>query len=101
MYRPNPLPIPPVEADEVYVQKLRNSMSEMNLVKENAIRTENYSLADQTRLKMTALQQQLVKMEHQLNADILTNCVTMWQEELAAEVAAAVRNLGVFRKVIN
>ncbi|KAJ3288624.1 hypothetical protein HK104_008062 [Borealophlyctis nickersoniae] len=98
MYSPQSVRNNAVEADELYVQKLRNSINEMNIVKETAIRTENYALADQTRNKVISLQAQLVKMEHQLNADILTNCVTRWQDDLAGVVTAQLAKLAQFRQ---
>ncbi|KAJ3049692.1 hypothetical protein HK097_009334, partial [Rhizophlyctis rosea] len=90
MYSPQAIPNNAVEADELYVQKLRNAINEMSLVKETAIRTENYALADQTRNKVMALQSQLVKMEHQLNADVITNSVTRWLDDLSAWVGEVV-----------
>jgi hypothetical protein len=71
----------------------------MNLVKESAIRSENYILADQTRQKILAFQTQLVKMEHQLNADIIINTITAWQSQLADTIAKYLTNLSAFRKV--
>ncbi|KAJ3044954.1 hypothetical protein HDV00_000238 [Rhizophlyctis rosea] len=95
MYSPQAIPNNAVEADELYVQKLRNAINEMSLVKETAIRTENYSLADQTRNKIMALQAQLMKMEHQLNADVITNCVTRWLEDLAAWMVGNLGKTGI------
>src|SRR5215469_12695512 len=83
---------------QIYVEKLRESISEMSRIKESAIREENYALADQTKMKVTALHMQLIKMEHQLNADILTNCITQWQNELASEITSQLKT-GKFRQV--
>ncbi|KAJ3127740.1 hypothetical protein HK098_005857 [Nowakowskiella sp. JEL0407] len=94
MYRHNILPPPNREVDEVYLYKLKSTLLEMNELKEAAIREENYSLADQSRLKMTALKIQVVKMEHQLNADIISNCTSQWQNELSLEMSALLRNPG-------
>ncbi|KAJ3196625.1 hypothetical protein HK101_008306 [Irineochytrium annulatum] len=87
-----------VEADLIYVQKIQNSLAELGMVKETAIRAENYMLADQTHQKMLALQLQLVKMEHQLNADIVVNAITAWQTSLADAVTRHLTNLSGFRK---
>ncbi|KAJ3102961.1 hypothetical protein HDU97_000200 [Phlyctochytrium planicorne] len=87
-----------VEADLIYVQKVQNSLAELNVVKETAIRAENYILADQTRQKMLALQLQLVKMEHQLNADIVVNAITSWQNSLAESIQTNLTNLSTYRK---
>ncbi|KAI9332311.1 hypothetical protein DFJ73DRAFT_897510 [Zopfochytrium polystomum] len=100
MYRSTIVPQQGIDADQVYVQKIRNSLAEMNLVKETAIRTENYMLADQTRQKMVALQAQLVKMEHQLNADILINAITAWQVGLADSINKHLLDLSGFRKAV-
>ncbi len=59
------------------------SIQEMVSLKESAIQQENYSLADQTRTKLTALRLQLLKMEHQFNADLITNFITSWHDDLA------------------
>ncbi|KAI8848959.1 hypothetical protein BC829DRAFT_443421 [Chytridium lagenaria] len=69
----------------------------LNVVKETAIRAENYILADQTRQKMLALQLQLVKMEHQLNADIIVNAITAWQNGLAESISTQLQNLSGYR----
>ncbi|KAJ1549706.1 hypothetical protein HK096_010952, partial [Nowakowskiella sp. JEL0078] len=53
----------------------------------SAIRDENFTLADQARLKISALKTQVMKMEHQLNADIISNCTSNWQNELATEIS--------------
>ncbi|KAJ3113889.1 hypothetical protein HDU96_002802 [Phlyctochytrium bullatum] len=87
------------DADLIYVQKIQNSLAELNVVKETAIRAENYILADQTRQKMLALQLQLVKMEHQLNADIIVNAITCWQNSLADSISQRLENLAGYRKV--
>ncbi|KAI8928058.1 hypothetical protein BC831DRAFT_397976 [Entophlyctis helioformis] len=75
MYNPNPVINNVVDVDRVYVQKLRDSIDEMSAIKQTAIMNEDYATADQMRLKTTALQFQLMKLEDQLNADILTNFV--------------------------
>ncbi|KAJ1564793.1 hypothetical protein HK405_013966, partial [Cladochytrium tenue] len=86
------------DPDQIYVQKLRNSLAEMTMVKDAAIRQEDFILADQTRQKIAALQTQLVKMEHQLNADILINAISAWQIGLAESLGAHLGNLAGFRK---
>ncbi|KAJ3416658.1 hypothetical protein HDV05_000488 [Chytridiales sp. JEL 0842] len=87
MYKNSAVTAHGIDADLIYVHKVKASLAELNALKENAINTENYILADQTRQKILALQAQLVKMEHQLNADILINSITAWQSELAKAIA--------------
>ncbi|KAI9360796.1 hypothetical protein DFJ73DRAFT_59013 [Zopfochytrium polystomum] len=83
MYRNNFVPQLGIDADEAYAQKIRLSLAEMVHVKEAAVRSEDFLLAEQTRQKIVALQAQLAKMEHQLNADLVLNAVTAWQVALA------------------
>ncbi|KAJ3220359.1 hypothetical protein HDU67_000026 [Dinochytrium kinnereticum] len=100
MYKTSAVVSQGVEADMIYVQKIQNSLAELNVVKETAIRAENYILADQTRQKMLALQLQLVKMEHQLNADIIVNSITAWQNSLAESISTQLQNLSGYRKAV-
>ncbi|KAI9352177.1 hypothetical protein BDR26DRAFT_929634 [Obelidium mucronatum] len=76
-----------IDADTVYIEKLKASLSDMNAVKEAAIRSENYLQAEQIRQKMIALESQLASMEYQFNADIIINSVTNWQIELAKSMS--------------
>ena len=71
----------------------------MTLVKETAIKTENFLLADQTRTKILALQTQLSKMDHQLNADITIHAITAWLSGIADSISGYLTNLAGFRKV--
>ncbi|KAJ3226579.1 hypothetical protein HK099_004606 [Clydaea vesicula] len=80
MYKAAPIAADQVDVEQLYINKLRISMNEMIVAKEEAIRMENYGLADQLRIKLTSLQLQLIKSEHQFNADLLTNFVTVWQD---------------------
>ncbi|KAJ3345703.1 hypothetical protein HDU91_007260, partial [Kappamyces sp. JEL0680] len=52
-------------------------------MKQNALETEDYPTANQLKEKMLILQGQLDRMEDQFTADILQNCVTAWQNDLA------------------
>ncbi|KAI9203951.1 uncharacterized protein BJ171DRAFT_442776 [Polychytrium aggregatum] len=58
----------------------------MESVKETAIKQENYLLAEQIRVKMSALVIQSTIMEHQLNTDILVHFLTIWQDNLAKSI---------------
>ncbi|XJO76698.1 hypothetical protein BDV3_007190 [Batrachochytrium dendrobatidis] len=100
MYSPNALVHNVVEVDKLYVQKLRESIDEMFSIKQNAIANEDYTTADQMRLKITALQFQLIKMEDQFNADVLTNIITHWQTDLATSIQTALSNPLTFSKFI-
>jgi len=87
MYNPDPIVRNSVDTEQVYVQKLKNSIHEHYAIKEDAIRAENFALADQTKAKLSALQSQLIKMEHQLNADVLTNIFARWTTDLIDELS--------------
>ncbi|KAI8622831.1 hypothetical protein BC830DRAFT_1223695 [Chytriomyces sp. MP71] len=76
-----------IEADTVYIEKLRVSLSDMAAAKEAAIRAENYMLADAMRQKMLILDAQLASMEYQFNADIIINTITSWQIGLATAIS--------------
>jgi hypothetical protein len=58
-------------------------MNELVSAKEQAITQENYHLAEQLRHKITAIQLQIIKTEHQFSADLISNFVTVWQNDLA------------------
>ena len=81
------------DADQVYVQKLRDSITEMTAMKDAAIKAENYPLADTTRSKITALKLQLAKLEDGFHGDILINYATVWQSGLAAGLGELVASL--------
>ncbi|KAJ3403215.1 hypothetical protein HDU80_004376 [Chytriomyces hyalinus] len=85
-----------VEADTVYIEKLRVSLSDMAAAKEAAIRAENYMLADAMRQKMTILEAQLASMEFQFNADVIINSITSWQMGLAKAISKKLDNVKTF-----
>eukprot|EP00842_Homolaphlyctis_polyrhiza_P004116 jgi/Hompol1/4705/HPOL_003827-RA len=97
MYNPSVVVNNFVDADkastyQIYVQKLRESIDDMAAIKQNAIINEDYNTADQMRLKITALQFQLMKLEDQFNADFLKNVITQWQNELTSTLQSALLN---------
>ncbi|KAL2913874.1 hypothetical protein HK105_206608 [Polyrhizophydium stewartii] len=100
MYSPHAVVNNVVEVDKLYVQKLRESIDEMSAIKQNAIMNEDYTTADQMRLKITALQFQLMKMEDQLGADVLTNVITQWQGDFCAAIQSGLSNPVLFPKFI-
>ena len=75
------------DADQIYIQKLRTSISEMTVIKDRALQDENYNLADMTRSKITALKLQLSKLEDSFNADVIIGFITQWQNGLASAAA--------------
>ncbi|KAI8802456.1 hypothetical protein BJ742DRAFT_542930 [Cladochytrium replicatum] len=87
MYRPSVLGNSHKDPQEAYLTKLRKTILELHQRKELAIRDENYALADETKQKMQDLKVQVVKMEHQLNADVLVSCLTQWLVDLADAVS--------------
>ncbi|KAJ1334487.1 hypothetical protein BSLG_007642 [Batrachochytrium salamandrivorans] len=100
MYSPNPVLHNVVEVDKLYVQKLKDSIDEMSAIKQNSIMNEDYTTADQMRLKITALQVQLMKMEDQFSADVLTNVLTHWQTELATSIQSSLVNPTLYQRFI-
>jgi len=91
-YSPEVLPFNTTDSEEMYIQKLQMKIDEYQKKKEDAVKQENYGLADQTRQKLNVLQVQLTKMEHQLNADMITNCIGHWQNKLAEGLIEKIEN---------
>ncbi|KAJ1330073.1 hypothetical protein BSLG_009745 [Batrachochytrium salamandrivorans] len=91
MYSPNPVLHNVVEVDKLYVQKLKDSIDEMSAIKQNSIMNEDYTTADQMRLKITALQVQLMKMEDQFSADFIG--VSILQAEFHVDFLNIVKSI--------
>jgi len=91
-YSPNVLPFNTTDSEQMYIQKLQRNIYELQNKKEDAVKQENYGLADQIRQKLNVLQIQLTKMEHQLNADMITNCIGHWQNKLAEGLIEKIEN---------
>ncbi|KAH9273786.1 hypothetical protein BASA83_003780 [Batrachochytrium salamandrivorans] len=100
MYSPNPVLHNVVEVDKLYVQKLKDSIDEMSAIKQNSIMNEDYTTADQMRLKITALQVQLMKMEDQFSADVLNQRPHTWQTELATSIQSSLVNPTLYQRFI-
>jgi len=92
IYSSTVIPYNSVDTDQIYIQKLENNINELQRMKEDAIHQENFDLAGQTRQKLNVLQVQLVQMEHQLNADMITNCIGHWQNKLAEGLIEKIEN---------
>ena len=75
------------DADQIYIQKLKDGIEEMIKIKDQAIQQENYNLADTTRSKITALKLQLSKLEESFHGDILVHYITVWQNGLAEAIS--------------
>ena len=71
------------DADQVYIQKLKASLAELNAIKEAAAKSENFSTVEVTRSKISALKLQLAKLEDGFNSDVITTHITAWQEDLS------------------
>jgi len=91
-YSPTVIPYSTTDSEQMYIQKLQKNIYELQKRKEEAVKQENYGLADQTRQKLNVLEVQLTKMEHQLNADMITNCIGHWQNKLAEGLVEKIEN---------
>lgn len=77
-----------------FQNRLFSSLNELVAAKEHAIIQENYNLAEQLRHKITAIQLQIIKTEHQFSADLISNLVTVWQLNLADMLSNMLKPLG-------
>ncbi|RKO87869.1 hypothetical protein BDK51DRAFT_25863, partial [Blyttiomyces helicus] len=75
--------------DELYIQKLRATLVDLTATRTAAQSANDQPILDQTRAKITLIQQQLVKLDHQLSADVVANCLTVWLDALAAVLGRA------------
>ncbi|ORX79205.1 hypothetical protein BCR32DRAFT_281580 [Anaeromyces robustus] len=91
-YSPSVLPYNVTDSEHMYIQKLQRNIHDLQKIKEEAVKQENYGLAEQTRKKLNVLEVQLTKMEHQLNADMITNCIGHWQNKLAEGLVEKIEN---------
>jgi hypothetical protein len=94
MYSPQIKSIDQVDAGTAYTNRLFASMNELVSAKEKAITTENYQLAEQLRHKITSIQLQIIKTEHQFSADLISNFVTVWQHDTADTLSALMEPMG-------
>ncbi|TPX32743.1 hypothetical protein SmJEL517_g04215 [Synchytrium microbalum] len=83
-----------VDPDSVYLQKLRDSLASLHSIKQTAVANENFILAEQTSAKLQALRVQVATLEHKLNADVLTNHMTQWQNSLAESLGNLLKSGG-------
>lgn len=61
-------------------------MQELQTAKQNALLNEDYTSANQLKDKIAVVQSQIDRVEDQFTTDILQNCITAWQNELATAV---------------
>jgi hypothetical protein len=80
---------------QVYIEKLRADLVEVSQLKEKAVLSENYTMADAMRSKIISLTEQLNRMETQANTDLLRNCVTQWQGAFATHVSECMKSVGM------
>jgi hypothetical protein len=66
-------------------------------MKQNALAAEDYTTANQIKEKMAVIQSQLDRMDDQFTADILQNCVTNWQNEMANVLQDSLSSLNKVR----
>lgn len=78
--------------EQLYIDKLRHNLIEIQNSKIKSIAEENFTMAEAYRSKVNALAAQLAQMESRGNSDLMRNCLAQWQHSFSTHITQCIES---------